>query len=150
MDTVTLVIALLGVGLALGSLAWQICSWRLTYATRVSVELSRGELILGERTIDVLSVAAINKSAHAVSVDQVVFGHKHSKKRFIAVSYPYVFNNLPGEVLPRGGAASHYAVESFAQADIDLSLPLVVWLRLATGKTISSKPVSVSGGFNEL
>ena len=67
LDLITLVIAVVGLLAAMGSLAWQIFSWRLT-GSKVKVAGSHG-FTVPDASIDVLIVTAANVGRTPVAVD---------------------------------------------------------------------------------
>ena len=141
----TLVVAIVGLTLALVSLFWQICSWVLEHATRLRIELSVSDIDMpNEGSVDGLYVTAINKGSDTVYVDEVSFGYRGSGSRFVLASYIYERNQLPGEVPARTRATSVYAPTVYAPTscegtNVDRSRPIRASVRLATGKIISSK-----------
>ncbi len=135
----TLVVALIGLVLAILSLFWQIVSWLLGFVTRVKVKLAFG-VVGGPQPFTAVVVTAINKSAHPIRVAGVyVYRQDGSGERYALV--PRDWEKLPGVVQPRDAENGHFDYDKLREDGVDFTRPLVASVMLATEKEFRSSPV---------
>jgi hypothetical protein len=135
----TLVVAILGLVLAIAGLVWQVVSFLMTYITRVRVTLDIA-LVGGPEPFNAVEVKAINRSAHPVRVTGAYLYLQDKSGGRLALWPRDWLDKLPGVVPPRDAASCYFDIARMQQDRVvDLGKPLVASVVLATDKEIKSE-----------
>lgn len=134
----TAVVAVYAALIATAGLLWQIYTWTTQHRTRVRVLKRYGFIMLGGGPgTSVLSVEAINRSAHPVHIASVGF-MTADRKQTLMIMQPMPGASLPGPLAPRTSGSAFSPLDDFEQDGYDTD-GLVAYVRLQTGDVICSK-----------
>jgi hypothetical protein len=145
--TVAVVVAAYAAVVATASLAWQIYAWRHRQKSRVvvSVRLAIAAPAVGV-TVHALAITATNNSEHAVRVTGVGLDLNRRDGWQFQQALPIYGADLPGVIQPHDAGVAMIDREAAEDEGLDLSGPVVAWVRLATGEIVNSEPTQVIQG----
>jgi hypothetical protein len=147
MSTVAVVVAAYAAVVATASLAWQIYAWRHRQKSRVvvSIRLAIASPAPGV-SVHALSITATNNSEHAVRVTGVGLDLNRQDGWQLHQAMPLYGADLPGVIQPHDAGVAMVDREGAEGQGLNLSEPVVAWVRLATGETVNSEPTQVIQG----
>ncbi|HEY2053950.1 MAG TPA: hypothetical protein VGH14_08460 [Solirubrobacterales bacterium] len=144
MSTVAAVVAAYAAVVATASLAWQFYAWRHRQQNRVavSVRLAIASPAPGV-TVHALSITATNNSEHAVRVTGVGLDLNRRDGWQFHQAAPIYGATLPGVVQPHDAGVAMIDREGAEGEGLNLTEPVVAWVRLATGEIVNSEPTQI-------
>jgi hypothetical protein len=147
MSTVAVAVAAYAAVIATASLGWQIYAWRHRQQSRVvvSVRLAISSPAPGV-TVQAISITATNNSEHAVRVTGAGLDLNRQDGWQFHQAAPIYGATLPGVIQPHDAGVAMIDRGGAEREGLDLTKPVVAWVRLATGETINSEPTQVIKG----
>ncbi len=144
MSTVAVAVAAYAAVVATASLGWQVYAWRHRQQNRVtvSVRLAIASPAPGV-SVQALSITATNNSEHAVRVTGVGVDLNRRDGWQFHQPAPIHGATLPGIIQPHDAGVSMIDRENAEREGLDLTKPVVAWVRLATGEIVNSEPTQV-------
>jgi hypothetical protein len=140
MSTVAAVVAAYAAIVATASLAWQVYAWHHRQQSRVavSVRLAVASPAAGV-TLHAISITATNNSEHPVRVAGVGLDLNRQDGWQFHQPTPIHGATLPGVIQARDAGVAMVDRATAEGEGLDLTKPVVAWVRLATGETITSE-----------
>jgi hypothetical protein len=139
----TTIIAIYAALIATASVAWQIYVWRHRQKTHVEVVV---RMALSSPAPGVtqyaLTVTAINRSEHAVRVTGVGVDLPNGLQ-YHQLESGQGDASLPGPIPSHDSAFAMLMREDVEREGLDVYEPITGWVRLSTGKIVTSSPTQV-------
>ena len=134
----TAIIAIYAAAIATAGLLWQIYAWWHRTKSHVTVDARIGLTV--PQAVEIITITVKNRSEHPVRVEGAGIDLQDRSGAAIHLVQPVPGATLPGAIAPHDSGQTWMERDEAEQRGINVLAPVTVWVRLATGEVVKSKP----------